>query len=178
MRPASGQGTCREEGASTSVASSATDREQDPAGNRYRCHPPPLPGLQFDPRCYHELAPDGENGNEQVQWTVTVAPHGEVITRKVYRNGAPWNQWGSTWEPDGCHAVTEDPVIWPAWPAKSHDEAAVSPSPLADVQEYRQAVGKRLRDSAKWSAAVLGAALATLIGTSPLAGMRTTAGRR
>ena len=33
-------------------------------------------------------------------------------------------------------------------------------------------MGNRLRDSAKWSAAVLGAALATVIGTSPLAGMR------
>ncbi len=134
--------------------------------------PPPRPGLQFDPRCHHELVPYGENDNEQVQWTVKVAPHGDVITRKVCRNGAPWNQCGSTWEPNGCHAFTEDPVIWPTWPARSQDEAAASSSPLAGVQKYWRTVEKRLRDSAKWTAAVLGAALATLIGTSPLAGMR------
>jgi hypothetical protein len=40
------------------------------------------------------------------------------------------------------------------------------------LQAYWRTVGNRLRDSAKWSAAVLGAALATVIGTSPLAGMR------
>jgi hypothetical protein len=153
-----------------SVESLATDRDERPARSRYLRHPPG-PGLQFDPRCYHELEPDGENGKEPVHWTVTVAPHGHVITRKVRRNGAPWNQCGSTWEPDGCHAFTEDLVIWPAWPARSHDEATASPSPLAGAQDYWGTVEKRLRESAKWTAAVLGAALATLIGTSPLAGI-------
>src|SRR5262249_32593558 len=137
-----------------SVESLVTDRDERPARSRY-LHHPPGPGLQFDPRCYHELIPDGENGNEPVRWTVTVAPHGHVITRKARRNGAPWNQCGSTWEPDGCHEFTEDLIIWPAWPARSHDEAAASPSPLADVQDYWGTVEKRLRDSAKWTAAVL-----------------------
>ena len=49
-------------------------------------------------------------------------------------------------------------------------EVAVSGSPLASVQEYWSTVGNRLRDSAKWMAAVLGLAVATVIGTSPLAG--------
>jgi len=152
-----------------SVEPLATGRDEDPARSGYLRHLPG-PGLQFDPCCYHEQVPDGEKGNKQARWTVQVSPRGEVITRKVYRDGAPWNQGGSTWEPDGCHVFTEDLVIWPAWPARSHDEAAASPSPLADVQKYWRTVEKRLRDSAKWTAAVLGAALATLIGTSPLRG--------
>lgn len=45
-------------------------------------------------------------------------------------------------------------------------------SPLDDVQEYWSTAGNRLRDSAKWMATVLGAALAAVIGTSPLAGMK------
>lgn len=36
----------------------------------------------------------------------------------------------------------------------------------------RTSDGNRLRDSAKWMATVIGAALATVIGTAPLAGMR------
>jgi hypothetical protein len=40
------------------------------------------------------------------------------------------------------------------------------------VHDYWSASDDRLRDSAKWMAAVLGAALAALIGTSPPAGMR------
>ena len=153
-----------------SVTSLATDREEDPARSLCLCHPPG-PGLQFDPSYYSERVPDGEN--DKVEWEVEVAPAGDVITRKVCRNGAPWNQCGgSTWEPAGCDAFTKDLVIWPTWPTRSQDEAAASPSPLADVQEHWRTVGNRLRDSAKWTAAVLGAALATVIGTSPLAGMR------
>ena len=94
-----------------SVAALATDREEDP----------PRPGLQFDPRCYYERVPDGEreNGKKQIEWKVEAAPAGDVITRKVCRNGAPWNQCGSTLEPAGCNAFTEDLVIWPTWPARS-----------------------------------------------------------
>ena len=63
-----------------SVAALATDREEDP----------PRPGLQFDPRCYYERVPDGEreNGKKQIEWKVEAAPAGDVITRKVCRNGA------------------------------------------------------------------------------------------
>jgi len=43
---------------------------------------------------------------------------------------------------------------------------------LNGVQKYWNKSGNRLRDSAKWMATVLGAALATLVGTSPLAPIR------
>ena len=123
---------------------------------------PPRPGLQP----YHESIDDGENGGKPVDWNVKVSLDGDVITRKVRRGSDPWYQ--------ACNAPAEDEgdVIWPTWPGRSQDEAAASPSPLADAQEYWRTVGNRLRDSAKWTAAVLGAALATVIGTSPLAGMR------
>jgi hypothetical protein len=70
------------------------------------------------------------------------------------------------------HDEDDGEVIWPTWPGRSQDEAAAMPSPLADAQDYWSTVGNRLRDSAKWTAVALGAALATVIGTSPLAGMR------
>lgn len=60
-------------------------------------------------------------------------------------------------------------VIWPTWPATTADETAASGAPLEDLQQYWRAAGDRLRESAKWMATVLGAALATVIGTSPLA---------
>ncbi len=41
--------------------------------------------------------------------------------------------------------------------------------PLADLQKYWSKAGNRLRDSAKWMATVLGAAIAAVIGTTPLA---------
>ena len=157
-------------------------KEEGPARGRCLCDLP-RPGLQFDPAEARLRDPDGENGSEQVEWKVNVrpGPGGELITRKVWRNGERWNQCRGGWGPRAFDAFTEnaggehrhhDEVIWPAWPARSQDEAAASPSPLADVQEYWSTVGNRLRDSAKWMVAVLGAALATVIGTSPLAGMR------
>jgi hypothetical protein len=57
-------------------------------------------------------------------------------------------------------------------PGCAEDEAALAASPLAEVQAYWSTVRNRLRDSAKWMAAVLGAALATVVGASPLAGLR------
>jgi hypothetical protein len=62
-------------------------------------------------------------------------------------------------------------VIWPTWPATIEDEAAVTASPLADLQRYWSTASNRLRESAKWMATVLGAALAAVIGTSPLANL-------
>jgi hypothetical protein len=63
-----------------------------------------------------------------------------------------------------------DEVIWPTWPATIEDEAEVTTSPLADLQRYWITAGNRLRESAKWMATVLGAALGTVIGTSPISG--------
>jgi hypothetical protein len=60
-------------------------------------------------------------------------------------------------------------VIWPAWPATIEEETEVATTPLADLQRYWSEAGNRLRESAKWLATVLGAALAAVIGTSPSA---------
>ena len=120
--------------------------------------------LSFDPAHYTWGTTDAEDSGAQVRWKVVVLPQGHLITRQVWCDGKPWAQCGQGWEPEG--------VIWPAWPARSKDEIAASASPLAGVQEYWSTVGNRLRDSAKWTAVVLGAALAAVIGTSPLAGMR------
>jgi hypothetical protein len=116
---------------------------------------------------YHESINDGQNGGKPVDWNVKVSLDGDVITRKVRRGPDRWYQ--------ACNVPAKDKghVIWPTWPGKPQDEAAASPSPLADAKEYWSTVGNRLRDSAKWTAVVLGAALATVIGTSPLAGMNT-----
>jgi hypothetical protein len=60
-------------------------------------------------------------------------------------------------------------VIWPTWPATLQEELDASASPLADLQAHWDAATSRLRDSAKWLATVLGAALAAVIPAAPLA---------
>jgi hypothetical protein len=122
------------------------------------------PELSFPPTPYDLSAPDAEDSRVQVSWRVEVSPDGHLITRQVLRGEKPWHQCQKEWEPER--------VIWPTWPARSKDEIDASGSPLAGVQEYWSTVGNRLRDSAKWMAAVLGAALAAVIGTSPLTGLR------
>ena len=123
------------------------------------------PELSFRPTHYDLSTPDAEGSHKQVCWRVEVSPDdGHLITRQVLHDGKLWYQCGQGWEPEG--------VIWPTWPARSKDDIDASGSPLAGVQEYWSTVGNRLRDSAKWMAAVLGAALAAVIGTSPLTGMR------
>jgi hypothetical protein len=73
-----------------------------------------------------------------------------MITRQVQRGHKPWSQCRQGWEPEE--------VIWPTWPGQLPDEAAASSSaPLAGVQDCWDKAGSRLRDSAKWIAAVLGA---------------------
>jgi len=153
-----------------SVSSLAAGR----AARRRQPGPGPRPDGEF-----RQILGDGENGGEPVTWQVEVfRPRpGEVVTRVVTREDScgrrRWSQFcNAPAEDDNVPAGDECDVIWPTWPARSQDEAAASPSPLADVQEYWRTVGNRLRDSAKWTAVVLGAALATVIGTSPLAGMR------
>jgi hypothetical protein len=47
----------------------------------------------------------------------------------------------------------------------------MSGMPLAEVEKYWTITGNRLRDSSKWMATVLGLALATIAGTSPLTEM-------
>jgi hypothetical protein len=100
--------------------------------------------------------PDGA----QVWWEVVVRANGYKIIRDVSFEGKPWDPATEGWEAEG--------VIWPAWPSRSEDQAALADSPPTGVQEYWAEVGSRLRDSAKWMATVLGAALAAIVGTSPL----------
>jgi hypothetical protein len=95
---------------------------------------------------------------------VTVRADGHKIARDVSYQNQGRDQALADWEPEG--------IIWPAWPVRSEDEAALAASPLAEVQAHWKTAGDRLRDSAKWMAIVLGGALATIVGTSPLAGAR------
>jgi hypothetical protein len=124
--------------------------------------------LPFSQAEYSSLTASGKVGQadaEKVCWKVVVRPAGHMIIRDVWYDGKPWDQDAEGWEPEG--------VIWPTWPSRSENEAALAASPLADVQKDWSVVGNRLRDSAKWMATVLGAAMATVVGASPLAGLNT-----
>lgn len=101
---------------------------------------------------------------EDVCWVQVLSTDGFQIRRDVWLEHRPWLASGEGWEPEG--------VIWPTWPVRPTDEPESSDSALAGVQRYWNKAGNRLRDSAKWMATVLGAALATLIGTSPLSSIR------
>lgn len=113
-----------------------------------------------------EYSVDTSTGNgdgKQAKWRVVVRDDGHKIVRTVWCDSHRIGGDETGWEPEG--------VIWPTWPNTSQDEMALTASPLAEVQEYWSQIGNRLRDSAKWMAAVLGAALAALVGSSPLAGL-------
>jgi hypothetical protein len=101
-------------------------------------------------------------------WQVAVQVREQLITRSVYYDGEPW----SAGEQSGhCSGQHPSEVIWPTWPATLAEEIATSGSPLEELQQRWDATIGRLRDSAKWMAAVLGAALASVIPTAPLAGL-------
>jgi hypothetical protein len=129
----------------------------------------PVPGtvewnaLRFRPSRFTWWMADAD-GDRQVSWQVKVQPEGHLITRHVWCSGQAWDHDGHRWAPER--------VIWPGWSANSKEERDARGSPLSDMQEYWSTAGNRLRDSAKWLATALGAALASLIGTSPLADMR------
>ena len=106
---------------------------------------------------------DAGSGQE-VSWQVKVQADGHRIIRHVWCAGQPWDRGG--------HQSIPERVIWPGWPARSKAEIDALGSPLSDLREDWSKAGNRLRDSAKWLATVIGAALASLIGTSPLSGMR------
>jgi hypothetical protein len=107
-------------------------------------------------------APDSLSGTDLAQggWDVKVCPSAHQIIRVAYY---------CTTTGDVVHEEPDE-VIWPTWPATIEEEAAVTTSPLADLQRYWISAGDRLRESAKWMATVLGAALASIIGTSPISG--------
>lgn len=102
--------------------------------------------------------------NQEAEWQVNVQPDGHRIVRDARCADQPWAEGHHQWAPER--------VIWPGWPAKSKDEIDALGSPLSDMRDYWGKAGNRLRDSAKWLATVIGAALVSLAGTSPLSGMR------
>jgi hypothetical protein len=106
----------------------------------------------------------GRADQAQVEWVVVLSTDGNEIRRDVRIDGGAWKADGEGWEPEG--------VIWPTWPVRPADEASSPASALNGVQKYWNKSGNRLRDSAKWMATVLGAALAVLVGTSPLGVLR------
>ena len=108
--------------------------------------------------------PDERGGLPLAEWGVLLTTDGDRIRRDVWLGGKPWNVQAEGWGPEG--------IIWPTSPAKATDEASSSESALRGVEKYWNETGNRLRDSAKWMAAVLGAALATIVGTSPLTAIR------
>lgn len=108
----------------------------------------------------------GTGYGQDVEWKMTVrSGDSGRITREVRMDGELWVPESREW----CPELT----IWPSWsPAEESGGEKAGETPLQGVHDYWSASDDRLRDSAKWMAAVLGAALAALIGTSPLAGMR------
>lgn len=123
------------------------------------CRSPDWPPIE----CVLDAA-DGTGHGHEVRWTVRLAAGESAIRRRV-RLG------DSGWAPD-LRSPGGETVIWPTWPGDEQGEAAQPVSPLAGVQDYWSAAGAKLRESAKWMSAVLGAALAALVGTSPLSAMR------
>ena len=99
-------------------------------------------------------------GQDEACWVVVLSTDGDQIRRDIWLDHKAWKADRERWQPEG--------VIWPTWPASLAGEVSSSDSALSGVQEYWTQSGNRLRDSSKWMATVLGAALATLVGTSPL----------
>jgi hypothetical protein len=113
---------------------------------------------------------------DQVAWAVTVQPYNRSISRTVTqseaRGGNDTRNWKKWPKHDGDWAP--ETTIWPAFvPSDARSELSRgTPSPLGSVEDYWLTAANRIRESAKWMAAVLGAALATLIGTSPLVSLK------
>jgi hypothetical protein len=97
-------------------------------------------------------------------WQVGVGACAHLVTRDVARNGQPWSRYDDDMPGPG-------EVIWPTWPATLTEEASAEASPLAELQRHWDIATSRVRDSAKWIATVLGAALASIIPAAPLTGL-------
>jgi hypothetical protein len=124
---------------------------------------PPIPERP-GPAEYALETSNGTGRGAEAWWRVRLSVEEPVIRRRVWLDQAGWR-------PDD-RAGELSVIIWPTWPDGPHDRAGPAASPLAGVRDYWSAAGTRLRDSAKWMAAALGAALAALVGTSPLSGLR------
>jgi hypothetical protein len=103
----------------------------------------------------------GKQDEDEACWVVVLSTDGRQIRRDIWVDHQAWSADRERWQPEGG--------IWPTWPARSADEVLSSEAALSGVQDYWAEAGNRLRDSAKWMATVIGAALAALVGTSPLA---------
>jgi hypothetical protein len=121
---------------------------------------PQVSALLFSETEHKAYTASGKADEAQGWWEVKVRADGYKIIRDVSYEGEGWDLNKEGWQPGG--------VIWPAWPARLEDQAPLEESPLAGAQDYWAKVGSRLRDSAKWMATVLGAALAAIVGTAPL----------
>lgn len=93
-------------------------------------------------------------------WDVKICLGKHLVIRKAYPRRLIKNP-----------NLEREEVIWPTWPATPAEEASVAAMPLADLRKYWSKAGNRLRDSAKWMATVVGAAIAAVIGTTPLASL-------
>jgi len=110
---------------------------------------------------WHEAPVRGSSSGSELghgRWEVQIHPSTRRITRVACYRTTSQSRKQEHKEPEE--------VIWPTWPATIEDEAEVATSPLADLQRYWSTAGDRLRESAKWMATVIGAALAAVIGTS------------
>jgi hypothetical protein len=107
--------------------------------------------------------PASSNGSRtaEARWEVRILPELRQITRVAF--------YGPRSQSETDEREKVDDVIWPTWPATIEEETEVATTPLADLQRYWSTAGNRLRESAKWMATVLGAAMAAVIGTSPFA---------
>jgi hypothetical protein len=99
-------------------------------------------------------------------WQVVVKVRERVVSRCVRYRDELWFANKHSGYPEN---QPTDEVIWPTWPATLKEDIDASASPLADLQRHWEGATNRLRDSAKWLATVLGAALAAVIPTAPLA---------
>jgi hypothetical protein len=100
----------------------------------------------------------------EATWDLVLSTDGSRIRRDIWLDSVAWEAAEEGWEPEG--------IIWPTWPVRPTDEMSSAEAALSGVQKYWNKSGNRLRDSAKWMATVLGAALAALVGTTPLAPIR------
>jgi hypothetical protein len=94
-------------------------------------------------------------GRPPVEWAVTVTRDADGL---IHRAVKPEDRWPDRRE-----------VIWPVWFPRLDEPGRKPETPLSGALDHWSALGERLRDSAKWMSAILGAALGLLLGTSPLA---------
>lgn len=128
------------------------------------------------------VSTDGSARDNEQQWCVGIRePRDGVVVRDVesrpWRDGLEpadpfrgdrqktgWIEWtgDKRWNPEV--------EIWPTWHAASGDDAEPRDL-LSTVHRHSSVDADRLRDSAKWMAAVVGLTLGVLVGTSPVSTM-------